>query len=124
MKADLTPSNTNSKALRPTAMPVPSLTGEAWTEIARSLRLSGRECQILLGVFDDKTERTIAANLGISVRTVHAHIERLHRKLGVRTRSHLVQRVMWEYVALTAAADSKLDPICPNHAAGRCPLRA
>src|ERR1017187_688409 len=57
--------------------------GQAWTEIARSLKLSRRELQIVRSVFDDCTELAIATDLGISPHTVHTHVERLHYKLAV-----------------------------------------
>jgi DNA-binding CsgD family transcriptional regulator len=66
----------------------------AWAEVARSLRLSVRELQVVQGVFDDATEECIAARLGISPHTVHTHIRRLHQKLSVRTRTQLVVRVV------------------------------
>lgn len=101
---------------------MPVLSEKAWVEIACALKLSGRELEILRGMFKDETEGSIAAGLGISRRTVHAHMERLHRKLGVKSRGHLIQRVMWEFIALSGSGKSKLPPICPNRAAGRCPL--
>jgi FixJ family two-component response regulator len=45
----------------------------AWKEIACSLKLSGRELQLVRGVFDDSTELAIASNLGIARRTVCTH---------------------------------------------------
>lgn len=95
----------------------------AWREIARSLKLSGREVQIVRGVFDDRIESAIAADLGISSHTVHTHFERLHRKLAVRNRVELVLRVTNEFLAVTASPDSVLPSICANRTAGRCPLR-
>jgi DNA-binding CsgD family transcriptional regulator len=95
---------------------------QAWAEIGRSLQLSGRELQIVRGVFNDQTEFAIAADLGISPHTVHTHIERLHRKLGVPDRVKLVVRVMDEFLARTIAPGSDLPSICANRAAGRCPL--
>jgi DNA-binding CsgD family transcriptional regulator len=65
-----------------------------WAETARMLRLSGRELQIVRGVFDNQKETTLAADLGIAPRTVNTHMERLHRKLAVTTRVALVLRVM------------------------------
>ena len=97
---------------------------QAWLEIARSLRLSPRELQIVRGVFDDHTEFAIAADLGISPHTVHTHIDRLHHKLAVVDRVTLILRVMDEFLALTLAPGSVLPSICPNRAAGRCPLRS
>ena len=95
----------------------------AWREIARSLRLSGQEIQVVRGVFDDHTEGAIASSLKISPHTVHTHCERLYRKLGVTGRVTLALRVMDEYIALTLAPGTPLPPLCANFAAGRCPLR-
>jgi DNA-binding NarL/FixJ family response regulator len=95
---------------------------QAWSEIGKSLSLSGRELQIVRGVFDDLTEHAIAADLHISPHTVHSHIDRLHRKLGVVDRVGLALRIMQEFVALTLKPGSLLPSICPNRAAGKCPL--
>jgi DNA-binding CsgD family transcriptional regulator len=97
---------------------------QAWVEIARSLTLSPRERQILRGIFDDRTEFAIAADLGISPHTVHSHIKRLHHKLGVADRVELILRVTNEFLALTAAPESILPSICANRTAGRCPLHS
>jgi DNA-binding NarL/FixJ family response regulator len=94
----------------------------AWKEIARSLKLSAREVEIIRGVFDDRTELAIGADLGISAHTVHTHFERLHQKLGVPDRVELVLRVIQEFIALTLAPRTILPPICPNYADDRCPL--
>ncbi len=96
---------------------------DAWTEIAHSLALSPRELQIVRGIFDDRTEFALAADLGISPHTVHTHIERLHQKLGVTDRVELVLRITNEFLTLTAAPESTLPSICANRTAGRCPLR-
>ena len=96
---------------------------EAWVQIAGSLRLSGRELQILRAIFDDRTESTIARELGISPCTIHTYCERLYRKLSVTDRVRLVLRVMEEFLVLTATPGSVLPSICANRAAGRCPLR-
>ena len=96
---------------------------QAWKEIARSLKLSGQELQIVRGVFDDYTEFAISSNLKISPHTVHTHCERLYHKLAVTDRVKLVLRVMEEFLALTIASETVLPPICANRVAGRCPLR-
>jgi len=83
-------------------------TAQAWDQIARSLGLSGRELQIVRGVFDDRIESAIAADLGISAHTVHTYFDRLHRKLGVATRTGLVLRITREFLALAA---SPQDPV-------------
>jgi DNA-binding NarL/FixJ family response regulator len=95
---------------------------QAWTEIARSLMLSLREVQIVRGVFDDRTEAAIAADLRISPHTVHSYVDRLHHKLAVADRAELILRVMDEFLSLTTAPAGTLPPICSQRAAGRCPL--
>jgi ATP/maltotriose-dependent transcriptional regulator MalT len=81
---------------------------QVWEQIARSLGLSGRELQVVRGVFDDRIESAIATELGISPHTVHTHFDRLHRKLGVATRTGLVLRVTREFLALSASSS---DPV-------------
>jgi DNA-binding NarL/FixJ family response regulator len=98
------------------------LSEQAWDGIARSLKLSKRELQILRGVFDDSTEFAIAADLGVSPHTIHTHCRRLYRKLAVTDRAMLMLRIIQEFIALTVAPGSALPPICSERLAGRCPL--
>jgi ATP/maltotriose-dependent transcriptional regulator MalT len=72
----------------------------AWETIAKSLRISNRELQIVQGVFDDRKEYAIAHELKISMHTVHTHLERLYRKLGVTSRLGLVLCIVSEYLSL------------------------
>ena len=95
----------------------------AWAAIARSLKLSKREQQLLRGVFEDCTDYSIASALGISRHTVHTHFERLHAKLKVTNRAQLILRILHEFLALTASPDSGLPPLCPYGATARCPWR-
>lgn len=91
-----------------------------WSEIACSLMLTRRELQIVRGVFDDRTEFAIAGDLGISIHTVHTHVERLHHKLKVSDRVALVLCVMDEFLKLTAAPGSPMPPLCGRRTAGLC----
>jgi DNA-binding NarL/FixJ family response regulator len=72
---------------------------DAWKVIAKALSISGRELQIIQGVFDDQKEFAIAQELTISVHTVHTHLERLYRKLGVSSRVALVLYILSEYLS-------------------------
>lgn len=99
------------------------LSAQAWGEIARSLKLSTRELQIVRGIFDGCTEFAIATDLGVSPHTIHTHCGRLHRKLAVTDRAILVRRIIDEFIALTVAPGSALPPMCAQLTAGRCPLR-
>ncbi len=62
------------------------LTIDQWRTVSRELHLSNRELQIIQLIFDDRKERAIGSTLGIASHTVHTHLERLYRKLGVHSR--------------------------------------
>ncbi|MFV1967859.1 MAG: helix-turn-helix transcriptional regulator, partial [Pirellulaceae bacterium] len=57
-----------------------------WRGILESLCLSPREFEIVQLIFDDANESTIAAELGLSQHTVHSHLQRVYRKLDVKSR--------------------------------------
>lgn len=93
-----------------------------WQKIGDALSLSPRERQIILHLFDDEKETVIAARLGISPHTVHMHIERLYRKLGVGGRMNMALRVVETYLRLCTDPREHFPPLCHNRANGRCPL--
>jgi DNA-binding CsgD family transcriptional regulator len=80
---------------------------ETWCRLTGSLGLSQREFQIVQTLFDDQKESVIADHLGISPHTVHTHIERLYRKVGVASRVALVRRVFVEYLSTVKAVDDR-----------------
>ena len=57
-------------------------------------RLTERERDVMDGLAGGKTDRDIAAILGISPRTVHKHLQHIYEKLGVETRTAAVMRAM------------------------------
>lgn len=67
----------------------------------RMLRVTAREREILDWLAAGKTDRDIAAILGVSPRTVQKHLEHLYVKLGVETRTAAVMRSL----ALSRAAN-------------------
>ena len=73
------------------------LTHHAWLEIARTLGLTKRELQMIQSVFDNLPE---AGTKRFRI-SVHAHLNRLFKKLTVTTRTELVLRIMEQRVALT-----------------------
>ena len=75
------------------------LTSDTWKRIAQSLHISNRELQIIQGIFDDRKELAIADELTISAHTVHTHLERLYRKLGVSSRVGLILCILSEYIS-------------------------
>ena len=72
-----------------------------WKATATSLRLSPREEEIVVCLLElDDDEARIAARLERSNHTVHTHLQRLYKKLGVNTRSQLLARVFARYAEL------------------------
>lgn len=81
------------------------LTEHEWTSLARQLGLSPRELQVVQCICDDEKELCIARTLGISAHTVHTHVERIYRKLGVSSRCALAVHVLGRAVARLRAAN-------------------
>lgn len=69
------------------------ITAKAWRRIGRILGLSPRQVEIVRGIMAEQEVREIAASLGVTPHTIHTHIERLYRKLGVHSRAGLVVKV-------------------------------
>jgi DNA-binding CsgD family transcriptional regulator len=78
-----------------------------WAAISNALQLSPRESQIANQLLMNRSESEIATTLGISSHTVHSHVERLYRKLVVRSRAELLLRLFSAYV--TVVGDSAGD---------------
>lgn len=72
---------------------------EEWEAVAGRLHLSRRELEIVRRLFENQGESAIAAELGVSPRTIHTHLERLHCKLGVHYRAELILRIVREFLA-------------------------
>ena len=96
------------------------LSNHAWLEIAGALEITKRELQIVQAVFDNQHEAEIAKHFKISPHTVHMHMNRLFKKLTVKSRTELVLRIMQEMIALTLSETDVLPPICPRHHTGQC----
>ena len=91
--------------VRPRTRKPPSfhLTKADWDAIARLLDLSDRQLEIVRHLIDGHNENAIGKRLGISSHTVHAHMNRLYKKIKVRSRGDLVVRVMVAYIARSAS---------------------
>lgn len=75
-------------ALRGEALP------DAGNERARFDALTRREREVLLGITTGKTNKEVAAALGLSPRTVESYRENLMRKLGIYTVAGLTRFVL------------------------------
>ena len=67
-----------------------ALADNKWIPIARGLRLTRRESEIVRCVLDNLDSEAVAARFQISPRTVRAHLEHIYKKLGLRNRCDLV----------------------------------
>jgi DNA-binding CsgD family transcriptional regulator len=67
---------------------------DAAPSLPATLPLSPREHEVLRWVAAGKTDRDIAAILGISPHTVHKHLQRAYAALGVETRTAAVMRAL------------------------------
>ncbi|MGD0461680.1 MAG: helix-turn-helix transcriptional regulator [Tepidisphaeraceae bacterium] len=94
----------------------------AWERLAEKLKLSHREVQVVQAMLEDQRESEIARRLELSPHTVHAHMDRLHGKLSVRSQPELIVKVLTAFLLMTAEPDSLLPPICGKRTSGRCPL--
>ena len=89
-------------------------TTKTWQVIGKSLKLSVRETQVVVGIFSDQKEQAIAHDLEISRYTVNTYLQRVYAKLGVRSRAQLIVRVVAQYLLLAshvAKASSQPTPV-------------
>ena len=63
-------------------------------ESLKSLGLTNREAEIMLGIAQGKTNKAIAEDLYVSPLTVKTHLQRFYRKLGVESRAEALSRAL------------------------------
>jgi two-component system, NarL family, nitrate/nitrite response regulator NarL len=80
------------KAERAAAAHLPTFARQARESSGAGTSVTKRERQVLRYLAEGLTMRQIASRLNISPRTVETHVEKLYRKLGVRTRVQAVRR--------------------------------
>ena len=56
----------------------------------RKVKLTAREIEVVKLVASGKADKEIAADLGISVRTVRYHVSNIFRKINVSTRARVI----------------------------------
>ena len=90
-----------------------ALTIDEWQAIAQRLNLPPRQLQITRFVFDGLEESEIALRLRISPHTVHAHLNRMYKKLAVSSRCALLVQVF-----LIQLQEVALQPASKNEGSG------
>lgn len=76
-------------ALAPTPQPPPIPVAPSGPQLG----LSAREWEVAVAVAQGLTNAQIAADLGISRRTVATHLERIYERLGIHSRAALAHRI-------------------------------
>jgi len=66
------------------------LSDSEWDMLAKKMRLTPRETQVLRGVFAEQTDDAIGIELGITTRTVRAHLGKIYQECECRTRTGAV----------------------------------
>lgn len=74
---------------------------EEWQRIVSSLSLSPRQAEIVGLIMQSKKDKEIATNLGISKRTVRAHVTELFRRLVAIDRVGIACRIFEAFRHLT-----------------------
>jgi DNA-binding CsgD family transcriptional regulator len=76
---------------------------EEWRELARELRLSPRELEIVQLLCTGAPAAVISQLLGISINTVHTHMSRMHCKLKVNSSVGIIARIFGVYIDMSRA---------------------
>jgi len=66
--------------------------GEVLAQASQPITLTAREQQVLQLMAEGRTDREVAAALGLAVSTIRNHSQRLLEKLGVHSRAEAVRR--------------------------------
>jgi DNA-binding NarL/FixJ family response regulator len=87
---------------------------EALRRAVAQLALTGRQAEIVRGVFSGGTEGSIASDAGVSTNTEHTHRRRIFQKLRVHTTSALILRLFGQMLAAGIPPCLGLSPACPE----------
>lgn len=78
----------------------------------RRVRLSPQELRTLRLLLQGHSEKQVAAELGISVNTVHCYVKRIYLRFGVNTRAELLG--IWIKELLKMVPDTALMSLIPE----------
>jgi len=65
-----------------------------WKAVAATLGLTSGELDVLQAIFRGDGEKQAAVELDIARRALHARLERIHKRLGVHSRTELILKVL------------------------------
>jgi DNA-binding CsgD family transcriptional regulator len=76
------------------------LTAEEWIAIGSTFGLTGRELNVAILIFEDKTRASIARKLSRSPGGIRKRVDKVFKKMNVKGKLGLVQRVWRGYRTL------------------------
>jgi DNA-binding CsgD family transcriptional regulator len=79
------------------------LTPEEWIAIGSTFGLTGRELNVAILIFEDKTRASIARKLSRSPGGIRKRVDKVFEKMNVKGKLGLVHRVWHVYRALFSA---------------------
>jgi len=79
----------------------PMFSAEEWQRIVSLLVLSPRQAEIVGLIMQSKKDKEIAASLGITKRTIRAHVTELFRRLAAIDRVGITCRIFEAFRRLT-----------------------
>lgn len=74
------------------------LSQEDWRRIAKELRLSARELQVVQEIFDGKKLSTIAQEMNLGMGTVKTYCQRIYHKLHIHDQRELAMVVLARHI--------------------------
>ena len=86
------------------------LTAEEWVAIGATFGLTGRELDVAILLFEDKTRASMARKLSRRPAGIRKRIDRVFQKMNVRDKLGLVHRVWRVYRALYFSTGHKDAP--------------
>ena len=91
-----------------------ALSDDKWRSIAESLGLSRRQLQIVRCVFDGLDEPSIGHQLRVFSHTVHSHLNRLYKKIRVKSRCELIVLVFLNYLSRASPSRRRASEVAPR----------
>jgi len=91
-----------------TDCPSAIIADHAWEQVRHVLKLSRREFEVAIDVFDNLQTKDIADHLDISSHTVQTHLQRIFSKLGVRNRCLVTVKLFTTYLSLRDSQGSEI----------------
>lgn len=107
VETDLRLWSTMAKQIDRRLLPTRASKGATWATLRSNREFTDRERRVLQGIFEGRTNKQIAGDVGVSESAVKATLQQLFRKTDVRTRAQLVRIVIEGPIVASGLADEQ-----------------